>query len=275
MTPAPARRRSRARSVRALFRPARARGRRRDARSLHRRTGDADFTEAPVPVVRFQSEHPGLAAPPTSRTTSLRSAARRRWWGSSGRMRRRRGSREQLDAAGVGTDGLVEDPGGRRPRNKGRHRTQPAGGAHRLRARWRCRGDLERALVGRSRSSAARRERAARVGLSEGRDHPRGLRGVLAWRRSAATGGTADRRSEDPASRLLRGRDADHAEPSRSRSGHAPAVSGPTRTRARRRTTSAARAVRAVLITRGEHGMWLSEPGARDRFRRWRAKCRT
>ena len=79
--------------------------------------------------------------------------------------------REQLGAAGIGADGLVEDRGAADDREGARrHRAQSAGGADRLRARRRRRRRRRaRASSRRSRGSAARREGAARVRLPERR----------------------------------------------------------------------------------------------------------
>ena len=230
----------------------RARRRRRDARSLHRRPRDAHLARGagagrPVPVASTC----GSAAPPTSRTTSPRSAAsaslvgvvgarrapptRLREQLARGRHRRRRprrGSRPADDREGAD-----------------RHRAQPAGGAHRLRA-----ATPTPAATSSARSSSAidalgaRRERAARLGLPEGRRHAAGDRGAALARceRPSSAPVAAARRPEDPAPRAATpARRSSRRTTTRPKSRRT-AASGPTTTRAQ-----AARDFRDARAVRG------------------------
>ena len=65
--------------------------------------------EAPVPVVRFESEHARLGGAANVAHNIAALGGRPRWSGSSERMLRPTRLRELLATAGIGADGLVED----------------------------------------------------------------------------------------------------------------------------------------------------------------------
>ena len=150
----------------------------------------------------------GSAARPTSRTTSRRSADTCPLVGVVGIDAAALRLREQLAAAGIGVDGLVED------------RSRPTTEKVRIvteRNQQVARVDYERdsdvsgdldAHPGRPRQAAwRRREDAPRVRLSEGHRHAAG-RGSNG--RAETAGPAAGGRPEDPASRVLRRRHARH-----------------------------------------------------------------
>ena len=212
--------------------------------------------EAPVPVVCFEQEQYRLAAPPTSRTTSPRSAAASSssaWSATTSRPP----PAHRPDAAA-------------RPRRAG-HRSSRCT-TRKLRvvttrnqqvARIdyesdRGRGGLQDALAARcatappappsSCSPIIRRARSRRASRSGDR------------RRARRTGSGADR-PEGAARRLLQRRVAHHAQSPRGRSGvtlmriRSAEEAPPAAYRFRERV-----GCESVLITRGEHGMWLLAP---------------
>ena len=105
--------------------------------------------EAPVPVVRFQSEYVRLGGAANVAHNLAALGARVSLVGVVGATWPPTGLRDQLAASGIGVEGLV----GRSRSADGRegphrHRAQPAGGAHRLRERQRSDGAVEEQVVG-------------------------------------------------------------------------------------------------------------------------------
>ena len=236
--------------------------------------------EAPVPVVRFESEHVrlggaanvahniaalgGRAVARRASSARTRAAARLREQLARRRHRRRRARRGSRPA---------DDREGAR-----RDRAQSAGRAHRLRARRRRRAATSSA---RSSTRSQRLGDGAKALLVS--DYLKGAitRPVVEALLSRARRPAAGRiplivDPKIPHLDLLRRRDARHAEPPRGGGRDAPAHPHRRRGARRRRATSGrARSCEAVLITRGEQGMWLSEPdgegvdsGGRARGRR-------
>ena len=92
--------------------------------------------EAPVPVVRFESEHVRLGGAANVAHNIAALGGRASLVGIVGADAAAARLRAQLAAAGIGADGLVEDRDAADDREGARrHRAQSAGGAHRLRAR--------------------------------------------------------------------------------------------------------------------------------------------
>jgi len=98
--------------------------------------------------------------------------------------------------------------------------------------------------------------------ITERRDHTACRRRIDSQREGFSRACAADRRSEDSAPLVLCGRDPGHAESSGSRDCERTIASGPTTTRASGAGVRARAQCDAVLITRGEQGMWLSADGA-------------
>ena len=182
--------------------------------------------EAPVPVVLFDREESRVGG--AANVAQQRSRARRD--GASGRPRRRgraRGhaARGPRRPSGIGADGLLTDPD---RRTTVKMRVVTTRNQQVARVDYETDGEAARRRGSRPdpACNGCRRNRAGHrgVGLPEGRchaaAHDASRRAGARARRAAA------RRSEDPASGLLRGRDAHHAEPPRGGDRHPPAHPG-------------------------------------------------
>ena len=221
--------------------------------------------EAPVPVVRFQQEYIRLggAANVAHNLAALGASV-----ALVGVVGADAAAKRLADSLAAAQHLERRARRGRRPADgrEGPHRdrSQSAGGAHRLRGGCR-RPARRRAEARRSDRASWRRTRKVLLvsDYLKGTITPGVMRALL---RPEGVGRAAARRPEDSAPRLLRRRDARHAQPPRSRSGHPPA--DPQRRRCaggRDRLSRAARSCESALITRGEQGMWLSSPGAEGR----------
>jgi D-beta-D-heptose 7-phosphate kinase/D-beta-D-heptose 1-phosphate adenosyltransferase len=219
--------------------------------------------EAPVPIVRFESEHVRLGGAANVAHNLAALGGRASLVGIVGVDAAADSLRAQLAAAGIGTDGLVAD-GARPTTEKVRVVTERNQQVARIdyERDADAGGEVERAIV----AQVHRLGDGAKALLVS--DYLKGaitrtvVESLLQCLSAEASGGAgpADRRSEDrtsPATPAPRW----YAEPSRSGSRHAP----PHPERRRRASGGAhfrnARAVRRGAITRGEHGMWLSESG--------------
>ena len=220
--------------------------------------------EAPVPVVRFRSEY---VAPRRRRERAAQSRRAGRHGGARRARRQRRRGQARARPAGRGSAqrraawSRTQPAHGRE--GPDRDRAQPAGGACRLRGGRRRR--RRRASGSWSIGSSGSGTDAAVVLVSDY------LKGVVTRELMRAVRGARGRHGApllvDPkiphldyyAGATLVTPNHHEAE-----IGHASGGSGPTRTRRLPRSSSGdARDASAVLITRGEHGMWLSSPGGR------------
>ena len=186
--------------------------------------------EAPVPVVEFDHDEYRLGGAANVAHNIRALGGRLCMVGLVGRDLSGERLREQLREAGI-----TPDAHGRRPVEaddlQAAHRDDApaAGGARRLRggprSRWRRAGESD---CGGDERDRRRRHRGG-LRLFEGRRHAR--RDARGRRASAREGHRAAGRSEDSASALLRGRDADHSESCRSGNRDAPAHPHRTKTR--------------------------------------------
>ena len=233
--------------------------------------------EAPVPVVQFQAEHVRLGGAANVAHNLAALGARVSLVGVVGADEAAGAAARQLAAAGIRADGLVEDRG--RPtaekvrivtdRNQQVARVDYEHDAD-------ISGEIERTAVDRIGQLGADAKALLVSDYLKG-TITRPIVEALLRGRTSGGGAPLRGRSEDSASRLLRGRHARHAQPSRSGDGDAPAHPNTTTRRARRPRDFRERAgCEAVLITRGEHGMWLSmRRGGGRRARPSRARSRT
>ena len=238
--------------------------------------------EAPVPVVQFQVRARAARRRRQRRAQHRRARrARRRSSASSARTRPPRGCASSSPRAGIGADGLVEDPG-RPTTEKVRVVTERNQQVARIDyERDARRGRRRRARRRRAgRAAAGRREGAARVGLPEGRDHAARSIERAAWpsarRRQAARPFRSSSTRRSRTSPTTRARRSSRRTITRPRPPRTCASATDDEARDAARDFRARARCDAVLITRGEHGMWLSERRRRRRrFRPSRAKCRT
>ncbi len=175
--------------------------------------------EAPVPVVRFQSEHSRLGGAANVAHNLAALGAQVSLVGVVGGDSAGERLRQQLAVAGHQQQG----PGRRREPADGREsadrdRAQSAGRADRLRRGRRRDRRSRTAHHRRGRTGRPRCSGDRRVRLPERDDHPERDSGA---RVTEGTGRPAARRSEDSAPALLRRRDAGDAESSRGRGGDA------------------------------------------------------
>ena len=221
--------------------------------------------EAPVPIVRFESEHVRLGGAANVAHNIAALGGRPSLVGIVGADAAAARLRDELAAAGIGADGLVEDrtrPTTEKVRVVTERKQQVARIDYERDAD--CEGDVERAVVERV-STLARDAKALLVSdYLKGAITRRVVEALLRCRRSASLSGERPLIVDPKIPHLACYAGATLITPNH----HEAEVATHHRVRTDADAREAARAFRtraqcdAVLITRGEQGMWLSSDGA-------------